>query len=76
MRNDSLPAAKETVAVEHDNSAAAVAADFNVRSGANDGPFTGTAWMGFAGSDYITDENLFNHTIPRSGISVYRINIP
>jgi hypothetical protein len=54
-------AAKEAFPVEHNNPSAAFAADLDIGSGADNSPFRGTAWMGFAGGDHITDQDLFNH---------------
>ena len=61
MGNDRLSAAQETFPVQHHDPAAAAAADFDIRAGADDGPFTGTAGMRFARGDHVADKNLFDH---------------
>ena len=56
-------AAQKAFPIQHDDPAAAAAADLDVRAGADDGPFAGTAGMGFAGGDHVSDKNLFYHNI-------------
>ena len=58
---DCLAAAEKAVPVQHDNSTASVAADLDIRAGPDNGPFTGTAGMGFAGDDHITKKNIIGH---------------
>jgi hypothetical protein len=56
-----LAAPQKAVPVKHDDSAAAAAAHLDIGTGADDGPFAGTAGMGLAGSDDVADQNLLNH---------------
>jgi hypothetical protein len=73
-RDNRFAAAKEAVPVEHDNTAAAVAADFDIRAGADDSPFGGTAGMRLAGCDDITEKNLFRHCVTSGNNSGFRAN--
>ena len=59
MRKNSFAPAEESVTVKHDDAGAFVAFHFNIGAGADDGPFIRAAGMGFAGFDYISDQNCF-----------------
>ena len=58
---DSLAAAQESIPVHHNNPSAAAAADFDIRSGADDGPFTRTARMFFPGYNDVSNPYLIRH---------------
>ena len=61
MGYNRLASAQKTVPVQHNDPAAAAAADFDVRTGADHSPFTRAAGMRFPGGDDIPDENCFLH---------------
>ena len=61
LRLNRFAAAEKAFAVEHDDPAAAAAADLDIGSGADDRPPVRTAGMGFPGRDHIADENFFCH---------------
>ena len=56
-----LPAAEKGFAIQHDDPAAAAAADFYVRPGADHSPFIGSAGMGLPRGDHVADKDLFRH---------------
>ena len=60
-RQDSFAAAEKAFPVKHDDSAAFAATDFDIRACAYDSPFAGAAGMRLAGSDDVTNEDLFRH---------------
>ena len=72
MRKNSFAPAEESVTVKHDDAGAFVAFHFNIGAGADDGPFIRAAGMGFAGFDYISDQNcfVFHYAIFQGGFPV------
>ena len=58
--NDRLPALEEGFTVQHDQTSAGIAADFDVRPGAGDSPEVASAGMRFAGADDVADADGFH----------------